>query len=74
MSIKWICVDAAKPKDREPVLIWGVWKEILPDNGDGFLGLDKFDSRTGNFDREVHSKISTIRVTHWAEILGPSPT
>lgn len=77
--IRWISVEERVPDDRRNVLTWGgatmlfvyqPWKEGL------FLGVSKFNPTKdgGKWDCEqLHSlSIFVRKVTHWAEIVGPS--
>lgn len=74
----WISTSERVPDNRREVLVWGVAGFSLAGQTvlrDQFLGTSRFNTSKrgrGLFDIEGYTPFILRRVTHWAEIEGPT--
>jgi hypothetical protein len=71
----WISVEARVPDDRRRVIAWGEvrgWGPISRPRGQ-FLGGTRYSPARGGgiFECERGRGLPWVKVTHWAEIVGP---
>ena len=76
--MNWIKVSERVPDNRRSVLAWGragIGIGGYQSSREQFLGATKYNKSSngsGQFDVEQPARFSFSRVTHWAEIEGPS--